>query len=383
VDKLNFLGKFKDPALERSFQKAKWPSVRFRLLFLYFVTIVTYLAGAYIDYVDLGSGSEFHTILLGRILTCLSGAAAFIVLLRNRVSLGTQYALMAICMFLVLVSESVKLSVKFAAIGSLSVPTTVFIVLAYYILLTPRILPPFFAALSGSVVYLYALSSVVPVASGTFVNSAIYILLANIFGGFFLYTFGRSLHREYAAMEDLKRMVAFDELTGVCSRRKFLEAGNCLFRSACRFENKLAVLVMDVDHFKRVNDEYGHHVGDIVLKEVTRRCVGVLREVDYMGRIGGEEFGVVLPYSSLHDAIRVAERLRQRVVERMFDVDGAYLAVSVSIGVAELKDHETFKSLIQDADEQLYAAKKGGRNLVCPTPYTVVDRIYKNGIYAD
>lgn len=383
MDKLNFLGKFKDPALERSFQKEKWPSVRFRLLFLYFVTIVTYFAGAYIDYVDLGSGAEFHTILLGRILACLSGATAFILLLRDRVSLGFQYALMSICMFLVLASESVKLLVKFTAIGSLSVPTTVFIVLAYYILLSPRILPPFLAALSGSIVYLCALSSVVPVASGTFVNSAIYLLLANIFGGFFLYTFGRSLRREYAAMEDLKRMVEFDELTGVCSRRKFLEAGNCLFRSACRFENKLSVLVMDVDHFKKVNDEYGHHVGDVVLKEVTKRCAGVLREVDYMGRIGGEEFGVVLPHSSLHDAIRVAERLRQRVVERMCDVDGAYLAVSVSIGVAELKDHETFKALIQSADEQLYAAKKGGRNLVCPTPYMVAERIYKNGIYAD
>nr|WP_203544580.1 GGDEF domain-containing protein [Desulfovibrio sp. JC022] len=377
------MGGFKKSALEESFQKEKWPSVRFRLLFLYFVTVITYFAGGYSDYVDLGLGSEFHTVLLGRICACLLGCLAFFLLLVDKVRLRMQYMLMSLCMFSVLGAESLELVVKSSDIGSLSVPTAVFIVLAYYILLSPRILPPFVAAVSGSVVYLLSLATVVPIHSGTFVNSLIYLFLANMFGVFFLYTFGRSLRREYAAMEDLKKLVEFDELTGVCSRRKVLEAGDCLFKSARRFNSKLAVLMMDIDHFKKVNDDHGHCVGDTVLKKTARRCADVLREVDYFGRLGGEEFVIILPHSSLHDGIKVAERLRLRIKERMFNVDDACLPVSVSIGVAELKGHDDFKALLQDADEQLYRAKNGGRNKVCPAIFRVVKQIQSTEAYVE
>ncbi len=372
VTKLNFWGEFKDNVLEESFQRDKWPSVRFRLLFLYFVTVLLLLASLYIDYVVLGSGVGFHTVFMGKTVPCLLSVFAFILLLTDKVSLTVQYAVMAASMFSGLISESVELLVKASDIGTLSVPTTVFIVLAYYILLSPRTIPPFVAAVSGSFVYLCSLSYVVPFSSASFVNSAIYILLANIFGSFFLYTFGRSLRREYAAIQDLKRLVEYDELTGVCSRRKVLEAGVGLFKSARRFDSKLAVLVMDIDHFKKINDEFGHHVGDAVLQETTKRCSDVLREVDYFGRVGGEEFVVILPHSSLYDGIKVGERLRSCIRERMFKVDGTYLPSSVSIGVAELRGHEDFAALLQDADEQLYQAKTSGRNQVCPAMLRVV-----------
>ncbi|WP_415716144.1 GGDEF domain-containing protein [Maridesulfovibrio sp.] len=370
--KLSFWGEFKDSILEESFQRDKWPSVRFRLLFVYFVTILVVLSSLYSDYVVLGPGTGFHIVLLGKIVPCLLSVLALILLLTDKVRLTVQYAVMAVAMLFGLISESVELLVKAFDIGTLSVPTAVFIVLAYYILLSPRAIPPFIAAVCGSFVYLCSLSVVVPTSSGTFVNSAIYILLANVFGCFFLYTFGRSLRREYAAIQNLKRLVEFDELTGVCSRRKVLEAGVGLFKSARRFDSKLAVLVMDIDHFKKINDEYGHHVGDEVLKETARRCSGVLREVDYFGRLGGEEFVVILPHSTLYDGIKVAERLRICVRERMFKVDESYLPSSVSLGVAELREHEDFASLLQDADEQLYRAKACGRNQVCPAMFRVV-----------
>ena len=373
VAKLSFWGEFKDSILEESFQREKWPSVRFRLLFLYFVTILVILASLYSDYVVLGSGAGFNTVLMGKIFTCLLSFFGLILLFFDKVRLAIQYAVMAFSMFSGLISESVELLVKSFDIGTLSVPTTVFIVLAYYIILSPRTIPPFLAAVSGSFVYLCSLSIVVPFSSGTFVNSAIYLFLANIFGCFFLYTFGRSLRREYAAIQDLKRLVEFDELTGVCSRRKVLEAGVGLFKSARRFDNKLAVLVMDIDHFKKINDEYGHHVGDAVLKETTRRCSEVLREVDCFGRLGGEEFVVILPHSSLYDGIKVAERLRCCIRERMFKVDDVYLPSSVSIGVTELRGHENFAALLKDADEQLYRAKACGRNQVCPAMFRVVN----------
>ena len=380
MDKLNFMGEFKDSALEESFQKNKWPSVRFRLLFLYFVSIVTYIACGYSHYVDYGLGTKFHTILLGSLSACLLGIFAFILLLADKVSLKIQYFCMSLCMFSVLAAESLELIVKFSDIGSLSVPVTVFIVLAYYILLPPRIVLPLIASVCGSILYLCVLATVLPVHSSSYVNTAIYLSFANIFGAFFLYTFGRSLRREYAAMEDLKKLVAVDGLTGVSSRRRVLEAGDCLFKSALRFNNKLSVLMMDIDHFKKVNDDHGHCVGDEVLKETASRCSEVLREVDHFGRLGGEEFLVILPHSGVHDGIKVAERLRSCVRERMFNVGESYLPVSVSIGVAELRGHEDLKSLIQEADEQLYRAKKCGRDLVCPASLKIVRQVHSDEV---
>ncbi|WP_321402423.1 GGDEF domain-containing protein [Maridesulfovibrio sp.] len=373
--KRNFRGEFLDTELEESFQHDKWPSVRFRLLFLYIVTISTYLLGACSDFYDLGPGSEFYTILIGRIGACMIGILAFVVLFANRVRLSVQYTLMSVGMFSFLLVESLELVVKASAVGTLSVPTTVFIVLAYYILLPPRLVPSLVAAVSGSVLYLGALSTLVPVQSGTFVNSAIYLFLANGFGLFFLFTFGISLRREYAAIKDLKRLVEFDELTGVSSRRKVLESGVGLFRSARRFNSKLAVLIMDIDHFKKINDDYGHHAGDDVLRETAKRCSAVLRDVDSFGRLGGEEFVIILPHSSLYDGIKVAERLRGAIRARMFQVEDYYLSSSVSIGVAELRDHGDFAELLQDADRQLYRAKNSGRNQVSPAMLRAVKPI--------
>ncbi|WP_319778704.1 GGDEF domain-containing protein [Maridesulfovibrio sp.] len=303
------------------------------------------------------------------------GILAFVVLFANRVRLSVQYTLMSVGMFSFLLVESLELVVKASAVGTLSVPTTVFIVLAYYILLPPRLVPSLVAAVSGSVLYLGALSTLVPVQSGTFVNSAIYLFLANGFGLFFLFTFGISLRREYAAIKDLKRLVEFDELTGVSSRRKVLESGVGLFRSARRFNSKLAVLIMDIDHFKKINDDYGHHAGDDVLRETAKRCSAVLRDVDSFGRLGGEEFVIILPHSSLYDGIKVAERLRGAIRARMFQVEDYYLSSSVSIGVAELRDHGDFAELLQDADRQLYRAKNSGRNQVSPAMLRAVKPI--------
>ena len=373
MGKLNWLGEFRDRKFEREFQLAKWPSARSRLLVLYFVTIAAYTISVGIDFYDLGAGSEFSTMFLARTGVCCFCIMAFILLLKNKVRMNFQYMIMSLCMSVYTLVESLELMLKYSDIGSLSVPTTVFMVLAYYVLLPPRIFPSLIAGSISSIFYLFSLSTVVPVTSGTFINSTVYFFLANSFGLFFLTSFGISLRREYSAHSELKKLVEYDELTGACSRRRVLEAGDSIFKSSCRFKNKMAVLMMDIDHFKKVNDDYGHHVGDEVLRETARRCSNVLREVDYFGRLGGEEFVIILPQSGLYEAISVAERLRERVSESEFETDGATLPVSVSIGAAELRSHTNFSALLQEADEQLYRAKKCGRNQVCPVQLRVLE----------
>ncbi|CCO25448.1 GGDEF domain-containing protein [Maridesulfovibrio hydrothermalis] len=366
MGKLNWLGEFEDPKVEKAFQCEKWPSVRGRLLFLYFITIASYIGGAYSDFFDLGAGDGFKMLFSARTTVCMFGFFAFLLLLANRLKHNTQYVLMFLSMFLFILVESLELWVKFSVVGSLSVPATVFMVLAYYILLPPRVVYSLFAGLCGSSLYLFTLATLVPVTTGTFANSALYFFFANAFGIFFLATFGVSLRREYAARSDLEKLIKYDELTGAYSRRRVLEAGNNIFKSSRRFNNSLTVLMMDIDNFKKVNDDYGHHAGDEVLRETSRRCRSVLREVDHFGRLGGEEFVIILPQSNLHQGIRVAERLRNKVCESGISIGGSKLPVSISIGAAEMRSHDDFSKLLQDADVQLYRAKKCGRNQVSP-----------------
>lgn len=373
MGKLNWLGEFSDGTLERAFQLDKWPTARSRLLVLYVFIIAAYIVSISTDFYDLGSGAGFNQMFAARTgVSCLC-VMAFILLLQNRIRMNLQYSVMSMCMCGYTIVESLELMIKYADIGSLSVPTAVFMVLAYYVLLPPRVMPSLIAGTIGSVFYLFSLSTVVPLTSGTFMNCAVYFFLANSFGLFFLSSFGISLRREYEAHHELKKLVEYDELTGACSRRRVLEAGEELFKSSVRFNNRMAVLMMDIDHFKSVNDDYGHHTGDEVLRETAQRCGSVLREVDHFGRLGGEEFVILLPHSGLHQAISVAERLRRKVSESEFVIDGKKLPVSVSIGVTELRSHRNFSDLLQDADEQLYRAKKCGRNQVCPVQLRILE----------
>jgi diguanylate cyclase (GGDEF)-like protein len=156
-----------------------------------------------------------------------------------------------------------------------------------------------------------------------------------------------------------------DHLTGAPSRRAFFELADRELARARRHGTGLGLLLIDADHFKRINDTYGHSVGDEVLRDMVRRTQGVIRKVDYCARLGGEEFGVLLPDAGFETARTVAERLRtalDRASQRTASETGP--AYTVSIGLAMLESGESFASLMNRADSALYTAKAGGRNQV-------------------
>jgi diguanylate cyclase (GGDEF)-like protein len=163
-----------------------------------------------------------------------------------------------------------------------------------------------------------------------------------------------------------------DHLTGAPSRRAFFAVAERACAQARRTPAALSLLLFDVDHFKRINDTHGHAAGDRVLVDIVERTLGVLRHRDYCGRLGGEEFAVLLPATASDTALHVAERLRatlQRTplaaAERGADRSAAgAIGYTVSIGVATLVQGETIASLLSRADTALYAAKAGGRNRV-------------------
>ena len=162
-----------------------------------------------------------------------------------------------------------------------------------------------------------------------------------------------------------------DELTRLHNRRAILESLQQQIAAARRSSRPLSVLMLDVDHFKRLNDALGHLAGDQVLRGLADAIRPRLREQDLAGRLGGEEFLVVLPNSTLEAAGQIAERLRAAVHETVFEVEGEQQAsVSVSIGVAQFdpRRHGHCDSLIHQADQALYQAKSGGRNRVQLAP---------------
>jgi two-component system cell cycle response regulator len=157
-----------------------------------------------------------------------------------------------------------------------------------------------------------------------------------------------------------------DELTGLHNRRYLFAHLNELLGRVSDSNGRTAVMLFDIDHFKHVNDRYGHPAGDEVLRELAGRAIRQVRSVDLVGRLGGEEFVVVMPETSLSGAVVVAERLRTAVADEPFVLqeDGTKLPVTVSIGIAVTgsDDEDTQESLLKRADDALYAAKRDGRN---------------------
>ncbi len=168
--------------------------------------------------------------------------------------------------------------------------------------------------------------------------------------------------------EKIQEMAILDTLTGVYNRRYFYEhAENEVVRSQ-RYDSALSLIMLDIDHFKLVNDRFGHLIGDQTLKMVADTCLSALRKADVLCRFGGEEFVVLLPETSQEDAVVAAERICQAIADKSLptDTDLGAVSVTVSIGVTHLKNKaESLKDLVNEADQALYEAKETGRNRVC------------------
>lgn len=203
---------------------------------------------------------------------------------------------------------------------------------------------------------------------GRIVAALIVLLLAGLafLGAYISVQKKLRLQEEQKVRELLKQQATIDALTGIRNRRSFYEAGGAELKRALRYQEPLAALMLDADHFKKINDTYGHAVGDLVLKDLALVIKQTLREVDVLGRVGGEEFAVILSHMSASGAVEVAERLRLKIAQRTVALpSGDSIGFSVSIGVALLDYSEKHLSdLFKKADIALYKAKKQGRNQV-------------------
>jgi diguanylate cyclase (GGDEF)-like protein len=165
--------------------------------------------------------------------------------------------------------------------------------------------------------------------------------------------------------EQLRVLASVDPLTGAANRRQFVERATTEWNRFARYRQPLSMIALDIDLFKAVNDRFGHDVGDEVIKLVATTCMACIRTSDTLGRMGGEEFAILLPQTELESAKTVAERIRRVVEHACLNASEHHVLTTVSIGVAQA-DSGMVKvdELLKRADEALYTAKRNGRNCV-------------------
>jgi diguanylate cyclase (GGDEF)-like protein/PAS domain S-box-containing protein len=164
---------------------------------------------------------------------------------------------------------------------------------------------------------------------------------------------------------ELRRLATTDPLTGAFNRRQFFDKAKSEFQRHRRYGHAFVLLLMDLDHFKHINDNYGHPVGDAALKSFVNTAHMIFRETDLFGRTGGEEFSALLPETATPDAVKVAERLREKISALQVIAEGHTIHYTVSIGLAALRpEDKSLREMVRRADEALYEAKGTGRNRV-------------------
>ncbi|MAS65282.1 GGDEF domain-containing protein [Halopseudomonas aestusnigri] len=172
-----------------------------------------------------------------------------------------------------------------------------------------------------------------------------------------------------SANTKLQELALRDGLTGLLNRRYWESCLEREFARHQRYDNPVSLVIFDIDHFKRVNDTYGHQTGDEVIRSVAEITSRLARETDFAGRYGGEEFVVLLPGTHLEGAAQFAERLRQAVEQQVLDYQGSPLSYTISLGVATISDDmANYQILLERADKALYASKEQGRNRVTLAP---------------
>ncbi|MBY0217433.1 diguanylate cyclase [Paenibacillus illinoisensis] len=191
-------------------------------------------------------------------------------------------------------------------------------------------------------------------------------------GGIFIYFIAEFINKSNEMLFLLERRASTDHLTNLSNRREFEKSLELQLERARENRQKLSLLVIDIDRFKKVNDTYGHSAGDAVLKQLGQLLIEHSRSADMVSRNGGEEFAILLLDCGNHQALAIAESIRQSVEKYLFALpDGTTIRLTISIGVAVFPDHcdeQDDADFFEQADRALYEAKNTGRNRVCAIP---------------
>jgi diguanylate cyclase (GGDEF)-like protein len=164
---------------------------------------------------------------------------------------------------------------------------------------------------------------------------------------------------------DLEQLSNTDPLTKVANRRALFERGKMELSREHRTHSNLSLVLLDCDYFKDINDQFGHQVGDSLLKHICKVCNQEIRDIDFLARYGSEEFVIILPDCDLNGGVEIANRIQRSLAKQCFNIENKEIEMTLSIGICKLSDkHKNFEQLINEADQAMYLAKKNGRNRI-------------------
>lgn len=257
--------------------------------------------------------------------------------------------------------------------NSITTIIDVIIPIAIYIFSPLRISRNFLLAFGFSVGTIYIgyvyKAGLDPVTLNAMTAAQFVIHALGLVAGLQIHSYRRKSFKAYVQEKDAKEMAAYladiDPLTKSLTRRHFFNIAESEFLRFLRYRRQLSMLVMDADNFKNINDTYGHYAGDLVLRNVSLVSLEQKRAQDTFGRLGGEEFALLLPETGLEQATVVAERIQKAWEQTPCIVDGNLIHSTVSIGVAEAgPDDNSFEDVLRRADRLMYRAKEAGRNRI-------------------
>ncbi|MBL8311667.1 MAG: GGDEF domain-containing protein [Burkholderiales bacterium] len=208
-----------------------------------------------------------------------------------------------------------------------------------------------------------------------YTSNLLFVMVLAVISGYLISVrINRYRMSAFEAQRNLELQAKSDPLTGIANRRAFLDAARGEMARVERTAEPAAVLMLDIDHFKAINDRHGHELGDLLLIAFTQRIQAALRPYDHFARFGGEEFVVLLPGTAAADAAALADRLRRVIGDQLFVVSGQAVPMTMSVGVAAVRpDNASLDCALRRADAAMYSAKKHGRNRV------EVDATYRDG----
>jgi diguanylate cyclase (GGDEF)-like protein len=332
----------------------------------FFVSLLVYG-----DYLNFGFSSEFYTIVFARVIFLVISLITLYLL--NHVKTAQQYEYLSFLwtLFLILLAIYANISrpvtnIRFSNIDPL-------IILAIFVFFPNRL---FLSVMLGSIftigdlVVIWFFKS--PINDISLKTIELSYVLANVLGLFIANRLRQFRQKQYSTFlqeqtirKELEKVAFVDHLTGALNRRKFFQLGTHEFNKCKSAKTSFAIMMLDLDFFKKLNDEFGHAAGDHYLKHFAETIITKTRNNDIFGRLGGEEFALLLPNTNLESALEMAERLRHLFENVELHFNNQLLRTTVSIGVAKLRIEErTFQDVLKRADDALYQAKRNGRNQV-------------------
>jgi diguanylate cyclase (GGDEF)-like protein len=218
-------------------------------------------------------------------------------------------------------------------------------------------------------IYFLLKSGVDPVVMNVAAAAQVIVHVLGLSSALQIHSYRRKSYQAFIDEKDAKEMVAYlaniDPLTKSLTRRQFLSIAESEFKRYARYRRPLSILILDADRFKKINDTYGHHAGDLALRSLSLVAMEQKRAQDTFGRLGGEEFGLLMPETILENALVVAERIRKVWEQSPVNLDGELIHSTMSIGVAEaVSEDQSLEDILRRADRMLYKAKENGRNKV-------------------